>query len=200
MKKTNFLKAKSKDCALSSFKLYNEKEAVSSLNRDESFSSKTLSKNNDLVIQKSDKCNSIVPINKRDYLDKICNIVSNPKKFVKSSLVDNKYLNFIIGIEKTLTDLLKELKVSETISKIDYRRLKPRGFSFGVLCGLCKTHKKVVDKCSPFRPILSAIKTRSYHLAKFLLPLMEPITKNNFTPINLHFHQYSIGGNYYNLL
>ena len=33
--KTNFLKAKIKDCALSSFKLYNKKGAVSSLNKDE---------------------------------------------------------------------------------------------------------------------------------------------------------------------
>ena len=48
---------------------------------------KTLSKNNDLIIQKSDKGNSIVLINKNDYLDKMYNILSDSKKFVKSSLV-----------------------------------------------------------------------------------------------------------------
>ena len=42
--KANFLKAKIKDCALSSFKLYNEKGAVSSLNKDEINALKTLSK------------------------------------------------------------------------------------------------------------------------------------------------------------
>ena len=42
-----------------------------------------------------------------------------PKKFAKSSLVDGKHLNFIIGIEKKLTDLLKELKASEAISETD---------------------------------------------------------------------------------
>ena len=52
--KTNFFKAKIKDCALSSFKLYNEKGVVSSLNKDEIFALKTLSKNNDLIIQKSE--------------------------------------------------------------------------------------------------------------------------------------------------
>ena len=67
--KTNFLKAKIKDCALSSFKLYNEKGAVSSLIEDEVFALKTLSKNKDLIIQKSDKGNSIVLINKSDYLE-----------------------------------------------------------------------------------------------------------------------------------
>ena len=61
---TNFLKAKIKDCALSSFKLYNEKGAVSSLNKDEISALKTLSKNNDLIIRKSDKGNAIILINK----------------------------------------------------------------------------------------------------------------------------------------
>ena len=50
--KTNFLKAKIKDCALSSFKLYNEKGVVSSLNADEIFALKTLSKNNDLIFKR----------------------------------------------------------------------------------------------------------------------------------------------------
>ena len=179
--KANFLKAKIKDCALSSFKLYNEKGAVSSLNKDEIVALKTLSKNKDLIIQKSDKGNSIVLINKSDYLDKMYNILSDSKKFGKSSAVDDKHLNFIIGIEKKLTDLLKELKATEAISQIDYKNLKPRGSSFGVLYGLCKTHKKVLDKCPSFRPALSAIKTPSYNLAKFLVPLIELITKNIFT-------------------
>ena len=109
------------------------------------------------------------------------NILSDSKKFVKPSVVDEKHLNFIIGIEEKLTNLLKELKASGTISENDYKKVKPRISSFGVLYGLCKTHKKVLNKCSPFRPILLAIKTLSYNLAKFLVPLIEPITKNNFT-------------------
>ena len=48
--KANFLKVKIKDCALSSFKLYYERGAVSSLNKDEIFALKTLSKNKDLII------------------------------------------------------------------------------------------------------------------------------------------------------
>ena len=91
---------------------------------------------------------------------------------------------FFVGIKKKLTNLLKELKASETISEIDYKKLKPRGSSFGALYGLCKTHEKVLNKYPPFRPILSAIKTPSYNLAKFLFPLLEPITKNNFTVKN----------------
>ena len=178
--KPNFLKAKIKDCALSSFKLYNEKGSVSSLNKDEINALKELSKNKDLIIQKSRKGNSIVLVNKSDYIDKMYNILSDSKKFVKSS-VDDKHLNFIIGIEKKLTDLPKELKASEAISETDYKKLKSRSSSFGVLYGLCKTHKKVLDKCPLLRTILSEIKFPSYNLAKFLVPLIEPITKNNFT-------------------
>ena len=75
--------------------------------------------------------------------------------------MDAKHLNFIIWIERKLTDLLKVLKASETISEIDYKKLKQRGSSFGVLYGLCETYKKVLDKCPTFTPILSAIKTPS---------------------------------------
>ena len=75
-------------------------------------------------------------------------------------------------------------KIREVISETDYKKLKLRRSSCGVLYGLCKTHEKVLDKCPPFRPILSAIKTPSYNLAKFLVPLIEPVTKNNFTAKN----------------
>ena len=51
------------------------------------------------------------------------NILPDSKKFVKFSVVDDRRLNFIIGIEKKLISLLKELKSSETISKIDYKNL-----------------------------------------------------------------------------
>ena len=103
--KTNFLKAKIKDCALSSFKLYNEKGAVSSLNKDEINALKTLSKNKDLIIQKSDKGNSIVLINKSDYLDKMYNIQLQLKKFniqfnLQLKIVSNslrKYVNKILN-------------------------------------------------------------------------------------------------------
>ena len=120
-----------------------------------------------MIIQKSDKGNSIVLINKADHLDKMYNILSDSEKFVKSSVVDDRHLNFLIGIEKKLNDLLKELKASEAISKIDYKKRKPRSSSFGVLYGLCKTHEKVLDKCPLFGTILKTIKTPCYNFVKF---------------------------------
>ena len=51
----------------------------------------------------------------------------------------------------------------------------------GILYGLCKVHKAITDICPPFRPILSAIGTPSYKLAKFLVPKLSSITFNEFT-------------------
>ena len=42
--------------------------------------------------------------------------------------------------------------------------------------GFCKLHKDIVDNCLPFRPILSAIKTPANKLAKFLVPILKPLT------------------------
>ena len=44
-----------------------------------------------------------------------------------------------------------------------------------------KSAKQLVDNCSPYRPIRSAIKKPTYNLAKFLVPLLEPITTNMST-------------------
>ena len=49
------------------------------------------------------------------------------------------------------------------------------------MCGSCKVHKKCVDGCPPFRPILSALQTLTYKLAKNLVPILEPLTTNKYT-------------------
>ena len=93
-------------------------------------------------------------------------------------------MNFIVIVEKHITDLLRDLKNSEVIFETVYKSLKPRGSRFGILYGLCKVHKQLVDNCPPFRPIMSAIRTPTYNLAKFLVPLLETITTNMYTVKN----------------
>ena len=68
--------------------------------------------------------------------------------------------------------------ITETV----FNQLKPSGSQPGVLYGLCKVHKGVSADGSPppFRPILSAINTPSYKIAKFLTPLLSKLTKNEF--------------------
>ena len=110
-----------------------------------------------------DKDNSIAIIGKSDYPKKMRNIYS---------VGENKELNFIANVEKHITDLLKDLKNSEVISETVCKSLKPRRSISGILYGLCKVHKQLVNNCPPFRPIMSGIKTPTYNLAKFLFPLL----------------------------
>ena len=49
-----------------------------------------------------------------------------------------------------------------------------------VLYGLFKVHKAVVDVCPPFRPILSAVGTPTFKLAKYLVQLAS-VTANEFS-------------------
>ena len=44
--------------------------------------------------------------------------------------------------------------------------------------GSCKVHKASVGDCPPFRPILSALNTPNYKLAKFLVPTLKPLATN----------------------
>ena len=47
--------------------------------------------------------------------------------------------------------------------------------------GLCKVHKEKVDLSPPFRPILSAIGTSTYKIAKYLVPILKDHTVNDYT-------------------
>ena len=62
--------------------------------------------------------------------------------------------------------------------------MKPGGSRFLIFHGPFKVHKQLVDKCTPFRSIMSAIKTPTHNLAKFLVPLLESITTNIYTVKN----------------
>ena len=48
----------------------------------------------------------------------------------------------------------------------------------GIICGLCEVHKDIFDNCPPFQPILSAINTPTYKLAKLLVPISKSLTSN----------------------
>ena len=47
--------------------------------------------------------------------------------------------------------------------------------------GLAKVRKIITDCLPSFRPILPAIGTPTYKVAKFLVPMLESITTNEYT-------------------
>ena len=67
------------------------------------------------------------------------------------------------------------------ISKDEYDKICPKSSRPGILFGNPKIYKPVVDNLPKFRPILSAINTPGYNLAKFLIHKLEPLTHNEFT-------------------
>ena len=46
---------------------------------------------------------------------------------------------------------------------------------------ICEVHKEIIYNCPPFRPILSAVKTPTYKLAKFLVSILKSLKSNEYT-------------------
>ena len=66
-------------------------------------------------------------------------------------------------------------------TKSEFLKICPTGSKPGVLHGQAKVHKPVEDNFPSFRPILSAIGTPKYDLAKFLVPILKALTENQYT-------------------
>ena len=60
------------------------------------------------------------------------------------------------------------------------KSIKPVGSRPGTMYGLCKVYKQEVDGCPSFRPVLLALQTPTYNLGKLLVPILDPLTKNEY--------------------
>jgi len=155
-------------------------EATDNLTSEEREALVKLSKNKDIIISKADKGNAVVIQNKSDYSSKVTSILNTGGKFSLLLKGDPTQLR-----EKRLQNELRDLwkakngprpKVGEVPSKkqvLDwkvYDRLLPCGSKAGVLYGLPKVHKSG----TPIRPIISAVQTYNYKLAKYLVEILTP--------------------------
>ena len=163
-----------KNIASSSFNLINKDKLCSNLPDNYLKALNNLSKDPNIVIVKPDKGNGTVILNKSDYIDKVENIIGDESKFKIESSNPFKLMH---KLEDKINRLLKTLKNFGVINNQCYRSLSPTGSKPGILYGLPKIHKQ---GC-PIRPILSAIKTPTYNMAKFLIPLIEEWSVNQYT-------------------
>ena len=178
------LRSKLCNTANSSFRAYNKKDhRFENLSKEEYDAFLKLASNEDIVIQKADKGNTVVIVDKNIYIEKMEAILSDTSKFAKVKFGHelNKELRHILDMEDEIRTTLNTLHDSNYLSKEDYDQLWPVGSRPGVLYGLCKVHKKVVGKSPPFRQILSAIGTCTYNIAKFFVPILKPYTFNEYT-------------------
>ena len=128
-----------------------------------------------IIISKPDKGRGIVILDKQDYITKVEELLSDFTKF-KQILSDPA--KFITKLEDKLNRTLRSLK--EKLSEITYKQLFATGSKPGILYGLPKVHK---FNC-PMRPILNAIGTFNYYLAKFFVPLLSELCVNQYTVKN----------------
>ena len=150
---------------------------LSFLKKDDYNRLKQLSLKSNLVITKPDKGKGTVILNKQDYVMKMNNILSDQSKFEH---IGSPTFQPIFKVEDKINRFLKSLKDRHIINENTYAELYTSGCSYGILYGLPKVHKEGI----PLRPILASYNTPGYKLAKYLVPLLQPFSENEFTLSN----------------
>ena len=166
------------DYAFTSFR-NSSKINENTLSKEEHLALKDLIENRDLVIQKTNKGKTVVILNKNDYISKMKVILSDSSKFQKLSIHQNKVLKHILHMENRIIDVLKKFKKKQIIYVKKYD-LYHVGSSPGILYRRAKIHKPIKDGFPSFRPILSAIGTPTYKLSTFFVPILTPLTLNEY--------------------
>ena len=153
-----FIKSRNRDSAFSSYK-HTGKTFEKNLPNVEFDALKILIKYKDIIVQKADKGNTVVILNRKDYVCKMKNILNDSSKFDKVYIDHDKILNHLIHMENRVTDVLKNLRNKKEISMEQYKDLSLLGSKPGIMYCLVKFHKIVTDGLPSFRPISSAIGT-----------------------------------------
>ena len=110
-------------------------------------------------------------MNREDYSQKLHEILSDTTKFTQ--LIDDPTEKREAKLQRFLYTLHKKGQ----IGKETYDKIRPVGSTPSKLYGLPKIHKSG----NPLRPIISQIGSYTYELAKFLVPILAPLAKNEFT-------------------
>ena len=96
-------------------------------------------------MQKSGKCNFVVIVDEADYLDKMENIPDDTGKFEKINPKNDGTLSFAVNQEQRIDNILKKLVASNTLSEETRRSLKPVGTRPGIMHGICRFDKDIID-------------------------------------------------------
>ena len=83
--------------------------------------------------------------------------------------------------ERRIIKIYKKFVDSNSLSKETLRHLKPVATRPGIMYDSCTFHKKCVDSCLLFRPILSGLQTPTYKLARFAVPILDLLTTRKYT-------------------
>ena len=114
-----------------------------------------LSSRKEIIIQKADKGNSVVILNKCDYIKRMNEMLSELDKFKKLNVKPGKELNLLLKHEDKLVSFLKGIKKS--IGEDLYKSLYPQGSQPDTMYGSSKIHKILVNGFLKLRFILSTL-------------------------------------------
>jgi len=148
------------------------KKAMDNLTSEEHTALKALATDKSIVITKADKGNAVVIQDLSDYQNKVNEILLGCGKFEKLSG------DYTGSRENKLQVFFREHKKlrRKGIDKRIYSSITPCGSRAGVLYGLPKIHKNG----APIRPIISAVKTYNYKVAKFMVKILSPFLDNSY--------------------
>lgn len=138
---------------------------------------RALKADDSIVICKPDKGRGVVIMNKTDYVSKLKTVLSDVSKF---KILDVDVFKCILRIEDKINNCLRSFKKRNLLTEY-YQSLFCSGTVPGRLYGLPKVHKNKNKNNIPCRPILSAINTPSYKLAKFFVPILDSLTRNIYS-------------------
>ena len=122
----DFVETKTEETALSTLRQCN-KIPQQNLAKEELAAVANLSKNKDIVIQKSDKGNSVAIVDKDTYIKRMENLLSDQRKFEKGTFKNDAFLNFVFNQEKRIDTIFKNLVDSNSMSKEMRKFVKPVG-------------------------------------------------------------------------
>jgi hypothetical protein len=129
-----------------------------------------------------DKGVGMVLMNERDYIAKLDRIVNDETRFMlldyDLGTTDIAQCSKAPWVAKA-TSVKNYCKnyIKQLVDESTYYRIYPTGAQPGKLYGMAKIHK---EGC-PLRPVLSAINTPEYYLAKWLEQHLKPFVDNTYT-------------------
>ena len=101
-------------------------------------------------------------------------ILLDVSKFNKITIEPGKEINLLLQHEGKLIEFLKWVKSSVTTDL--YKHLYLQGSQPGIMYGLSKIHKPLVNSFPKLRPNLSVVNPGTYKWAKFFVPLLKSFT------------------------
>ena len=166
--------ALSRDAKNSIERFYSDKP-VHNLPKKVNIALKALAKNTKLVVSKPDKGNGVVLLNKEDYIEKMKVVLDDGTKFKVKHNVD--LYKSTLSLETKIRFILTKMKNCKIITEKQYDTAYPKGSRPCLLYGLPKVHKNG----APLRPIMSASGSAVHGLAQLLVPILAPMTTNEYS-------------------